>query len=208
MACELLLDLAEENDISITQCFKCSMFLDLNRRFEFILRLFRCNFLAVHTASTRSIHPRHPEPPISKEKIMLFPLPTFWGPIVRQISSPGRIISFSFLDIDCLPNLWEPPRVVANTLLYRPVLKLPQVLGRYLNKSLDIFQTSPKAQFAMGGVCFLLFSLNHGKPFYEIRDLSRKYTIYQISHICHENKKDAGRPYESFPDSSAPRSLL
>ena len=64
-----------------------------------------------------------------------------------------------------------------------------------------------KPIYGGGGSCFDYF-LKIRERFYEIRFFSRKYRFPQISHLCHENKKDAGRPYESFPGSSTPRSLF
>ena len=106
------------------------------------------------------IYPSAPSgAPNLKKQSQMFPLPKNLGPIVRQISSNGRFISFISRRRLSFQFMGTPHRVVANTLLYRPVLKLPQVLGRYLNQSLDIFPDFTKSPICEGVVVvgFLIF---------------------------------------------------
>ena len=95
------------------------MFLNGHRRFGHRVRDVRCHITAVHTASTRSIHPRHPELPISTFIFPNFPLPIFWGPVVRQISTSKNHNLRVDLDIDCVSNLWDPSREMRIDLLCR-----------------------------------------------------------------------------------------
>ena len=59
-----------------------STFLDGNRRFGHRVRPFRIDIDTIHTASPRSIHPRHPDLPISTFNFPIFPTPKSWGRMV------------------------------------------------------------------------------------------------------------------------------
>ena len=65
-------------------------FLIFPGSFQFLMKSFLDEVVFKHTASTRSIHPRHPEPPISTFIFPKFLLPIFWVPIVRQMLSNGQ----------------------------------------------------------------------------------------------------------------------
>ena len=57
---------------------QCSMFSHGNRKFWHRVRDFRCHMFAVHTASPRSSHPRHPDLPISTFNFSISPTPQIW----------------------------------------------------------------------------------------------------------------------------------
>ena len=98
-----------------------SRFSNVPGRFEFLLNSFDETPSSFHTASTRSIHPRPPFPPISISLFFINPPSHIFG----TNSSPNfveRPIPYCLdLDIYCLSNLWDPSRVVRIDLLYRMV---------------------------------------------------------------------------------------
>ena len=83
------------------------------------------------------------------------------------------------LDIDCVPNLWDPSREMRSGLLYRKfILILFDLSGE---SSYRIFRrkTYPETQI-VGGRIFDYF-LKIREYVYKVRDFSRKYKKYEAS---------------------------
>ena len=92
-----------------------SRFSNVPGRFEFLLNSFDETPSSFHTASTRSIHPRPPLPPISISFFPKVPLPKFGGPIVRQIASNGQYHIASISTSTVFPIYGTPLGLCAST---------------------------------------------------------------------------------------------
>ena len=96
------------------------------------------------------------------------------------------ILYFLDLDIYCLSNLWDPPRVVDNTLLYRHVSPEHKVLGRYSESEPPHFPNLPKSPiYDRGGGSVSEYSLeirsyilSDDQYYYESISTSTVFPIY------------------------------